>query len=214
MTLRIAFRSSAVVAIVLASLAAVIAAQDRSTAIDLEVADLAAAIVAEVQVDTPAGPVPIAHCRGAGTARLGDGSDRCAARARAFASYFVTAGLRHRVDPWLLAASARQESGFDPWARGPSGEGGIMQLHPRGVGSRVPFVTRGAARRRCAQKAGACQAQIVDVGARHMRAWIDRCGGVGEGLAGYNSGRCEPNRYTRRVLEIRRRMLARGRPGA
>ncbi len=53
-----------------------------------------------------------------------------AASRAALASAFVREGLRHGLDPLLLAAIAQVESRFDAAARGPDGSLGLMQLQP------------------------------------------------------------------------------------
>src|SRR3546814_13561513 len=47
-----------------------------------------------------------------------------------YSSLFNTAGARFGVDPALLAAVAKQESGYDPRAVSSAGAQGLMQLMP------------------------------------------------------------------------------------
>src|SRR3546814_18971078 len=47
-----------------------------------------------------------------------------------YSSLFNTAGARFGVDPALLAAVAKQESGYDPRAVSRAGAQGLMQLMP------------------------------------------------------------------------------------
>ena len=93
-----------------------------------------------------------------------------------YADLFNRAGAAHGVSPRLLAAMARQESGFDPSAVSPAGARGLMQLMPataRGLGVTDSFDP----------------AQAVDGAARLMRDLLDRFGGrVDLALAGYNAG--------------------------
>lgn len=92
-----------------------------------------------------------------------------------FADLFNAAGSRYGVDPVLLAAMARTESGFDPAAVSPAGAQGLMQLMPgtaKGLGVTDPFDP----------------AQSVQGAAQLMRDLLDRFGRVGEALAGYNAG--------------------------
>ena len=143
--------------------------------------------------------VYVSHCR---HARSG-----CRARLVAFARLIVEAAQRHEVDPFLVAAMALRESGLNPFAEGGIGERGIVQLHPRGVGSRVRFVQSEGYRRRCERDPGACQEEVLDVGARLIAASIQRCGSVEEGLGCYNTGVCQSTRYGERVLEERANLL-------
>ncbi len=131
----------------------------------------------------------------------------CRARVVAIARIIAESAHRHGVDPFLMAAIALRESGLNPFAEGGAGERGIVQLHPRGVGSRVRFVRSEAYRRRCERRPDACQAEVVEAGVRHVASAIARCGSVAEGLGAYNSGVCQETGYSRRVLEERESLL-------
>lgn len=92
-----------------------------------------------------------------------------------YAGLFGRAGQAYGVDPSLLAAVARQESGFDPRAVSPAGAQGLMQLMPataRGLGVADPFDP----------------SQAVDGAARLLRDLIGRFGRVDLALAAYNAG--------------------------
>ena len=92
-----------------------------------------------------------------------------------YADHFSRAGATHGVDPSLLAAIARQESGFDPRAVSPAGAQGLMQLMPAtadGLGVANPFDP----------------AQAVDGAARLMHDLMTRFGRVDLALAAYNAG--------------------------
>ena len=92
-----------------------------------------------------------------------------------YARLFEEAGTTHGVSPALLAAVARQESGFDPRAVSPAGAQGLMQLMPGtadGLGVADPFDP----------------AQAVDGAARLLRTLLDRFGGTELALAAYNAG--------------------------
>lgn len=143
---------------------------------------------------------PIRHCRSA--------PGGCEARLSAFASAMVASGTRHGIDPVLLAAVALRESGLNPAAEGTAvGEGGIMQLHPRGVGRHSRFVRDARFRARCLRREpGACQAEVVEIGAEHLAAWISRCGSESAGLGGYNRGRCGETVYVQRVGHAREKL--------
>ena len=101
-----------------------------------------------------------------------------------------------------------RESGLDPFARGQAGEQGIVQLHPQGVGRRVRFVRSEAYRRSCTRQSGACQREVLDVGAEHVALAMRQCDGLEAGLGAYNSGECRETAYTRRILRERLRLLA------
>ena len=143
--------------------------------------------------------VHVSHCRAV--------RDGCRARIAAFARWMVELSREHGIDPFVLAAMAVRESGLDPFAEGGAGEMGIVQLHPRGVGRSVRFVRSEAYRRRCARSPGACQREILEVGAQHLAAAVERCGDLESGLGAYNTGVCGSNAYSRRVMRERARLL-------
>jgi hypothetical protein len=98
-----------------------------------------------------------------------------------FADLFTAAGARHGVAPTLLAAVAKQESGFDPTAVSPAGARGLMQIMPAtarglGVNPDVP-------------------AQAVDGAARLLKDLISEFGRVDHALAAYNAGPGAVHRY-------------------
>lgn len=93
-----------------------------------------------------------------------------------FADAIQASADRNGLDPSLLAAVARVESNFDPFAVSPKGACGILQLMPKTAqrfGVRNVF------------DAG----QNVEGGARYLRFLLDRFDGdVTLALAGYNAG--------------------------
>lgn len=102
-----------------------------------------------------------------GTARVAPGTP--------YGDLFARAERQYGVDASLLAAVAKQESGFDPGALSPAGAQGLMQLMPataRGLGVGDPFDP----------------AQAVDGAARLLRDLMSRFGRTDLALAAYNAG--------------------------
>nr|WP_179519733.1 transglycosylase SLT domain-containing protein [Nocardioides perillae] len=102
-------------------------------------------------------------------------SGRQVAGATPFADLFNRAAAKHGVEAPLLAAVARQESGFDPRAVSHAGAQGLMQLMPataRGLGVTDSFDP----------------VQAVDGAARLLRDLHDRFGSTPLALAAYNAG--------------------------
>jgi cell wall-associated NlpC family hydrolase len=120
-----------------------------------------------------------------------------------YAELFAAAGARHGVDPALLSAVAKAESGYNPRAVSQAGAQGLMQLMPgtaRSLGVANAFDP----------------AQAVDGAARMLSELITSFGGrVDLALAGYNAGPgavrkyggippySETQNYVRRVTQYR-----------
>ena len=156
---------------------------------------------------TPSGQaVHVSHCR--------DADEGCHARIALFARWIAEVARAKAIDPFVLAAMAVRESGLDPFVQGLAGEMGIVQLHPRGVGHRVRFVRNEAYRRRCAAAPGACQREVLEMGAQHLADAIARCESLEAALGAYNTGRCGPTGYTRRILRERANLLTLAKRGA
>ncbi len=92
-----------------------------------------------------------------------------------YARLFNTAASRHGVSADLLAAVAKQESGFNPQAVSRAGARGLMQLMPataQGLGVENPFDP----------------AQSIDGAAKMLRGLLDSFGRTDLALAAYNAG--------------------------
>ncbi|MGR7025411.1 transglycosylase SLT domain-containing protein [Geodermatophilus sp. URMC 62] len=91
-----------------------------------------------------------------------------------YADLFAAAGARRGVDPALLAAMAKVESGFDSTAVSSAGATGLMQFMPataRGLGVDPSD-----------------PASSIDGAARYLRQLTDRFGSTDLALAAYNAG--------------------------
>ncbi|MBS2940002.1 transglycosylase SLT domain-containing protein [Nocardioides sp. J2M5] len=99
-----------------------------------------------------------------------------------YADLFARAGAAHHLDPALLAAVAKQESGFDPQAVSPAGAQGLMQLMPataKSLGVSDPFDP----------------AQAVEGAAKLLDQLLVRFGSIEMALAAYNAGPGAVARY-------------------
>lgn len=99
-----------------------------------------------------------------------------------YADLFARAGAAHHLDPALLAAVAKQESGFDPSAVSPAGAQGLMQLMPataKSLGVSDPFDP----------------AQAVEGAAKLLDQLLVRFGSIELALAAYNAGPGAVARY-------------------
>lgn len=145
---------------------------------------------------TPDGDrVHVSHCRSE--------PQGCRTRVEVFARWIAEVARSHGLDAFVLAAMAVRESGLNPFARGSAGEYGLIQLHPRGIGRNVRFVQNESFRTWCRNRPGACQREVLEIGARHLAQAVESCGSLNAALGAYNSGVCGETRYTRLVLEER-----------
>lgn len=128
----------------------------------------------------------------------------CTDRVEALASTLRTAAERHNV-PWsFVFAVAWVETRWNPWAVGPRGSRGIMQIHPV-HGCRSPFLCSESYREWCRTEPAACQEPIAEYGARVLARMRERCGSWRAALRRYNTGRCKHTRagerYRKRIRD-------------
>ncbi|TFV43579.1 transglycosylase SLT domain-containing protein [Blastococcus sp. TF02A_35] len=98
-----------------------------------------------------------------------------------YADLFTRAANKHGIDPSLLAAVAKQESGFDTAAVSPAGAQGLMQFMPAtakglGVDPMDP-------------------ASAIDGAAKYLSTLTRQFGSTELGLAAYNAGPGNVSRY-------------------
>ncbi len=108
------------------------------------------------------------------------------------------AAARFGLDPWLVAAVARQESVFLESARSPAGAVGVLQLVP-GTGRRHSLALGLGGRPDLTDPA-----LNLLLGSRELAALIDRFGAVEPALAGYNAGEARVRRWWRAWPDRRR----------
>ncbi len=138
-------------------------------------------------------------------ARVSAGADSMVPSGIPYAQVFNAAGSKYGVSPTLLAAVARQESGYRPDAVSSAGARGMMQLMPgtaKSLGVQDPFNPT----------------QAVDGAARMLRDLTNRFGSTALALAAYNAGPGavmkydgippypETQRYVKNVLAIQEAM--------
>jgi soluble lytic murein transglycosylase-like protein len=100
-----------------------------------------------------------------------------------FSGMIAGAAERHGLDPWLLAAVAKVESDFDPYAVSRAGACGLLQLMP------------GTAKR-FGVKNVFDASQNVEGGAKYLRWLLDRFEGRRDlALAAYNAGEGAVDRH-------------------
>lgn len=137
----------------------------------------------------------------------------CEDRIPALAGLMTEAAERFELDPTWLVAMAWVETRWNPWAVGPRGSKGVLQIHPV-HGCVDPFLCSEPMREWCRTEADGCQRPIVMFAAGLLARKIERCGNVRRALGWYNRGRCGGARkYVRAVVEARKRFAPDARRG-
>lgn len=126
-------------------------------------------------------PLPVAQVES--LAREFGIDDGWRGRAGRFADLIAAAAERHDLDPWLLAAVAKIESNFDPYAVSHAGACGLLQLMP-------------ATAKRFGVRNVFDASENVEGGARYLRWLLDRFDGRRDlALAAYNAGEGAVDRH-------------------
>ena len=116
------------------------------------------------------------------SARTNVGAGSAVSGSVPYASVFNQASMKYGVSATLLAAVAKQESGYNPSARSAAGAQGLMQLMPataRGLGVSNPLDP----------------AEAVNGAARLIKSLLNEFGRVDLALAAYNAGPGAVHRY-------------------
>ena len=110
----------------------------------------------------------------------------------------MTAARESKVDPWLIAAIARQESGFTAHARSPRGAVGVLQL--------LPSTARGHARALGLPSPPDLRDPELNIrlGARELAFLMRRFEAVEPVLASYNGGMTRARKWWRRWPDRKR----------
>jgi len=129
-------------------------------------------------------------------------SDESRERADGYAKVIVEecGAVQPPIDPFLVTAIIFRESSFRAKVKGERGEVGLMQIMPRGTLTRsitTDDLTDARAN--------------VRVGVGHLDYWRRTCGAddMEVWLSAYNSGKCKPSGYGKRV----RRLFCKIKPG-
>ena len=116
----------------------------------------------------------------------------CGPGALPLAPHFAHASHRWHVPPAVLVAVAKIESRCDPTADDGDSDYGVMQI--REGGSAARHHTR----------AELLHARLnIDLGARHIRYWWNRCGDLPASLGIYRGSRnCHDGRHSKRARDV------------
>ena len=118
----------------------------------------------------------------------------CGPGAAGLAPHFQAAAHRYRIPPAVLVAVAKIESRCDPTADDGDSDYGVMQI--REGGSAARHHTRAELLR---------PRLNIDLGARHIRYWWNRCGDLPASLGIYRgSHNCRDGRHSKRAKDVLR----------
>jgi hypothetical protein len=124
--------------------------------------------------------------------------------AERLAEQITTAATHRHLDPWLVAAVAFAESGFDGQRIGDVGELGVMQLHPRTPAGRAYAALCGPRRPQAE-----CDRVAFELGATVLARALAACPSAHAALGLYRSGQCVEGPAGLRVLDLRAQLLER-----
>lgn len=121
----------------------------------------------------------------------------CEAHVEAIVELFFSQYQQRGIDPLILAAMAKHETNYNPFAVNEStGAAGLIQLMPGShFAEGISFIHNPRYRHACKQERSACQQEVLDASLTLLERSIRRCdNSLRHGLGMYGSGSCTGSR--------------------
>lgn len=130
----------------------------------------------------------------------------CEAHIESVVDLFFEQQNRRGIDPLILAAMAKHETNFNPFAvNDVYGAAGLLQLLPSNRHAKgVRFIHSRAYREQCRNDYYACQGEVVEASVTLLERSIRRCDNdLRQGLGMYGSGSCRGSRrFSKYVIRL------------
>ena len=137
----------------------------------------------------------------------------CEASITAIVDLFFEQKERHGIEPLILAAMAKHETNFNPFAINErTRAAGLLQLtRASGFTRGIRFIQDSNYRARCERTHDACQGEVIEASVMLLERSISRCdNNLRQGLGMYGSGSCRGSRrFVKYVMRLARHLQTR-----